>query len=134
MACSHKILKKCFFRAKSCKMNLLRQTIITISTPPNNKVLNLYPKVEIVNFLKRHLCYQQGCPDMCIHGYSEYKDSGIRADAGWIQIFIGMDTGYRIGYKFFQSGYMIPDWIHKIFQNLESNSKIKFSDYRSIIM
>eukprot|EP00493_Phyllostaurus_siculus_P008876 UN08985 len=44
-----------------------------------------------------------------------------------------MDTGYRIGYKFFQSGYMIPDWIHKIFQNLESNSKIKFSDYRSII-
>ena len=57
----------------------------------------------------------------------------------WIQIFVNVDTGYRIGYKillewipdtgldtdFFQSRYRIPDWIHKIFQNIGSISKMK---------
>ena len=83
---------------------------------------------------------------MCIHGYSGYKDSGIRADTGLDTNFC--QNGYRIGYKFLlkwiqdtgldtnfcSNGYRIPDWIHKIFQNLESNSKINFSDYRSIII
>ena len=57
----------------------------------------------------------------------------------WIQNFVRVDTGYRIGYRFFskwiqdtgldtkfcQNGYRIPDWIHKMFQNIGSISKMK---------
>ena len=68
--------------------------------------------------------FEQGCPDMCIHGYSGYKDSGIRADTGLDTNFCqnGLDT------NIFQSGYRIPDWI-QIFAQMDTGYRIGYTKY-----